>query len=166
MYNVVQLACSYLKDLVNSKFQYVGLPEHSPYDIRFDKFCCSVFSLNFQSQSQQNPTVETNAGTPLLWWYSLHTVPRHITILDCQINTWPLFPSVANIVAYHSRCPVYSSIPPYCHLEQPIGECCKKPICEFDTHSGSFTGSGSISGYGIGKAQTWVWVWCIFWKFY
>ncbi|XP_052816208.1 uncharacterized protein LOC128242861 isoform X2 [Mya arenaria] len=51
-------------------------------------------------------------------------------------------------------CPKYSSIPPYCHLETPAGECCQKPMCEFDSQTGSFQGSGSISGNGVGTQPT------------
>ncbi|KAK3581064.1 hypothetical protein CHS0354_033850 [Potamilus streckersoni] len=51
-------------------------------------------------------------------------------------------------------CPVYHSIPPACHLEQQAGECCKKPVCEYDQQTGSFTGYGSISGQGVGSTPT------------
>ncbi|XP_053376973.1 uncharacterized protein LOC123528762 [Mercenaria mercenaria] len=62
--------------------------------------------------------------------------------------------ATAGLYQCDDLCPVYSSIPPYCHLEQPVGECCKKPVCEFNTQSGSFTGYGSISGYGIAKTPS------------
>lgn len=50
-----------------------------------------------------------------------------------------------------NRCPAYTSIPPYCHMTKQNGECCSKPVCDFTTQQGSFSGTGSISGKGVGK---------------
>lgn len=33
------------------------------------------------------------------------------------------------------------------------GECCAKPVCDFTTQQGSFTGTGSVSGKGVGMHQ-------------
>ncbi|OWF53570.1 Cartilage matrix protein [Mizuhopecten yessoensis] len=47
-------------------------------------------------------------------------------------------------------CPSYNNIPSNCHLDQKPGDCCQKPICEYDQQHGSFTGMGTVSGQGIG----------------
>ena len=39
-------------------------------------------------------------------------------------------------------------------METKAGECCQKPVCEFQTQTGSFTGSGTISGHGTGISPT------------
>ncbi|XP_060570089.1 uncharacterized protein LOC132728460 isoform X2 [Ruditapes philippinarum] len=51
-------------------------------------------------------------------------------------------------------CPDYTAIPSFCHLETKPGECCAKPVCEFKTQQGSFTGSGTISGHGVAVSPT------------
>lgn len=48
------------------------------------------------------------------------------------------------------RCPKYTNIPSNCHLSTAPGDCCEKPVCEFNQQHGSFTGQGSISGTGVG----------------
>ncbi|XP_052233684.1 uncharacterized protein LOC127846468 isoform X4 [Dreissena polymorpha] len=62
--------------------------------------------------------------------------------------------SKSGLYTCEELCPKYSSIPPYCHMETPAGECCAKPVCEFSSQTGSFQGTGTISGNGVGIQPT------------
>ena len=86
----------------------------------------------------------------LLYDLCFRGITKTLTKLLNTFCKYKLILRLIHLSLFH-RCPSYSSIPPYCHLEQKAGECCKKPVCEFDSQTGSFQGSGSISGYGVGK---------------
>ncbi|KAL8616408.1 hypothetical protein ACOMHN_032262 [Nucella lapillus] len=58
----------------------------------------------------------------------------------------------ATLGAYRcqSYCPTFPVLPRECHLVQEPGQCCRRPVCEFNTQTGSFTGFGTLSGRGVG----------------
>ncbi|KAK7115067.1 hypothetical protein V1264_001009 [Littorina saxatilis] len=51
-------------------------------------------------------------------------------------------------------CPTYGALPSNCRLERKLGGCCSTPVCEFNTQSGSFTGTGQTSGNGAVSRPT------------
>ncbi|KAK3780684.1 hypothetical protein RRG08_015474 [Elysia crispata] len=53
-----------------------------------------------------------------------------------------------------SQCPHYASLPSNCKLVRRPGECCEKPLCEFQTQVGVLTGSGGTSGPASIKADS------------
>ena len=53
-----------------------------------------------------------------------------------------------------SQCPQYDSLPSNCKLVKRPGECCEKPLCEFQTQVGVLTGSGGTSGPASTKSTS------------
>ncbi|KAK3591361.1 hypothetical protein CHS0354_040323 [Potamilus streckersoni] len=134
---------------------YYNLPSgctlvHNPNE------CCQqpVCNFNQQLQSFQSSGPGTTPDGISVCVYKGNNYYQDQTWNDGCDFTCSCADSNSGLYKCHSRCPQYTTIPSYCHMEKKPGDCCNKPVCEFNTQQGSFTGMGSISGKGVGETPT------------
>ena len=104
--------------------------------------CCLEPFCNFDKKHTRKNVSESCV------YRGLHYEQGQVWSVGCEFDCICVDPA-REFYTCQSKCAQYSSLPSNCKLVTAPGKCCKKPVCEFQTQVGMFTGVGRPSGQGI-----------------
>ncbi|CAC5385625.1 unnamed protein product [Mytilus coruscus] len=134
---------------------YYNLPNDCTL-VRSPSECCQQPVCNFNQNIQtfqSNSMGRTPAGLPVCAYKGKQYIQGQSWQDGCDYQC-TCTNSATGAYKCQDLCPTYTSIPPYCHMTKQNGDCCSKPVCDFTTQQGSFSGTGSISGKGVDITPT------------